>query len=161
MLPPAARRSQPEQQRFEAALKDLFEHRIAFNEVLGFRITSFDPVAPAVRFAMRPELVGHYTYGRLHGGVISAVLDATAGFALMLAVGEKFCAETTEQVMHRFGRMGTVDLRVDYLHPGVGQHFDASAKVTRLGGRIASTQMALSSDDGTLVATGAASYVVS
>jgi uncharacterized protein (TIGR00369 family) len=155
------RRSTVEQERVHAALRDLFEHRISFNEVLGFKIVSFEPQATLVRFDMRPELVGHYVYGRLHGGVISAVLDATAGFALMLALADKHCDEDADQVMMRFARMGTVDLRIDYLRPGLGKHFDASATVIRLGGRIASTQMRLQSDDGKLVATGSGAYVIS
>jgi uncharacterized protein (TIGR00369 family) len=159
--PAAPRRSPQEQKRLETALRELFEHRISFNELLGFTIASFDPEAPVVRFPMRPGFVGHFTYGRLHGGVISAALDATGGFALMLAIGEKYCDEATDQVLHRFGRMGTIDLRIDYLRPGIGRHFDASAKVTRLGGRIASVQMRFDSDNGELVATGAASYVIS
>ena len=57
--------------------------------------------------------------------------------------------------------MGTIDLRVDYLRPGLGEHFVASAEVTRLGGRVGSTQMRLHNDGGTLIATGAAVYVVS
>jgi uncharacterized protein (TIGR00369 family) len=155
------RRSEAEQQRLEAALRDLFEHRISFNAVLGFRVRSFDATAPLVTFAMRPELVGHFVYGRLHGGVISAVLDATGGFALMLAIADKHLEEASEQVLHRFSRMGTIDLRIDYLRPGIGKLFSASAQVTRLGGRIASVQMKLDSDNGTVVATGAASYIVS
>lgn len=158
---PTPRRAPAEQQALEAALRELFEHRISFNEVLGFRVISFDPASPRVRFPMRPELVGHYAYGRLHGGAISAVLDATGAFALMLAIGERHPSETADQVMHRFARMGTIDLRVDFLRPGIGPHFDATADVTRLGGRIGSTQMKLLAEDGTLVATGAASYVVS
>jgi uncharacterized protein (TIGR00369 family) len=155
------RRDSAQQERLHAELRDLFEHRISFNEVLGFKVVSFDPQQTLVRFAMRPELVGHYVYGRLHGGVISAVLDATAGFALMLALAEKHSDEDADQVMLRFGKMGTVDLRIDYLRPGLGKHFNASANVIRLGGRIASTQMRLESDDGKLVATGAGAYVIS
>jgi len=142
-------------------MRELFEHRISFNEVLGFKIVSFDPAAPQVRFDMRRELVGHFLYGRLHGGVTSAVLDTTGGFAIMLAISEKFCDEPAEQVMMRFGKMGTIDLRIDYLRPGVGRHFTATANVTRLGGRIASVQMALTNDENAVVATGAASYIVS
>ena len=76
---------------------------------------------------MRPELVGHYLYGRLHGGVISATLDAMGGLALMVAIGEKHADETTQQVMHRFAKMSTIDLRVDYLRPGIGTSFIATA----------------------------------
>jgi uncharacterized protein (TIGR00369 family) len=52
-------------------------------------------------------------------------------------------------------------LRVDYLRPGIGESFCATALVTRLGGRIASTQMRLENEQGTLIATGAAAYVIS
>ena len=159
--PPAARRSAGEQARLDAALTELFQHRIAFNQTLGLQVESARAPEPRLRFAMRPELVGHYLYGRLHGGVIAATLDVMGSFALMVAIGEKHADETTPQVMHRFARMGTIDLRVEYLHPGVGAAFVASAEVTRLGGRIGSTQMRLINDQGRLIATGAAAYVIS
>ncbi|MNC91705.1 hypothetical protein D3C83_80140 [compost metagenome] len=62
--------------------------------------------------------------------------------------------------MAKFPNMGTIDLRVDYLRPGRGKHFVASAKVVRLGNRIAVTHMELVNDDGELISTGAAAYVV-
>jgi uncharacterized protein (TIGR00369 family) len=83
------------------------------------------------------------------------------GFALMVAIGERHADENTMQVLHRFVRMGTIDLRVDHLRQGIGAHFIATAEVTRLGGRIGSTQMRLVNDAGTLIATGAAAYVIS
>lgn len=150
-----------EQRKFEETLRDVFENRIAFNRILGFVIESFDPREPRVRFDMRPELVGHFLYGRLHGGVTSAVLDAAAGFALMCAIADKHRDETAEQVMHRFTRMGTIDLRIDFLRQGIGERFHAASKITRLGGRIGSTQMSLTNEAGVLIATGAASYVIS
>jgi uncharacterized protein (TIGR00369 family) len=158
--PPAARRSAEEQAQLDAALTDLFERRITFNQVLGLVVESARAPSPRIRFAMRPELVGSAMHGRLHGGVTSAVLDAMGGFALMVAIGERHADENTLQVMHRFTRMGTIDLRVDFLRQGVGAHFVASADVTRLGGRIGSTQMRLVNDQGTLIATGAAAYVI-
>lgn len=157
-LPP---RRPEDQQRLEAALRDVFEERIAFNRILGFTIESFDPAEPRVHFDMRPELVGHFVFGRLHGGVTAAVLDATAGFALMCAIADKHRDEPAEQVMHRFARMGTIDLRIDFLRPGIGARFHAAARITRLGGRIGSTQMTLKNDAGLMIATGSASYVLS
>ena len=159
--PPHPPRTAADQRDFETALRDVFEQRISFNKVLGFRIESFDPLEPRVRFDMRPELVGHYLYGRLHGGVISAVLDATAGFALMCALADKHRDEPAEQIIHRFLRLGTIDLRVDYLRQGIGERFHASARITRLGGRIGSAQMTLVNEAGALIATAAASYVIS
>lgn len=155
------RRSAAEQEKLDAALKELFEQRITFNQTLGLTVVSVAAGTPKMRFAMRPELVGHYLYGRLHGGVIASALDAMGSLALMIAIGEAHGHETTEQVLHRFARMGTIDLRVDYLRPGLGQEFVATAEVTRLGGRIGSTQMRLANEQATLIATAAAAYVIS
>jgi len=153
-------RSAEEQARLDAAFIDLYEHKITFNEVLGLKIASVRPGDVRGLLTMKPELVGHYTYGRLHGGVISAVLDAMGSLALMVGIAERHPHDNTLQVMQRFGRMGTIDLRVDFLRPGLGRHFVATAEPTRLGGRIGSTQMRLVNDEGTLIATAAAAYVV-
>ena len=158
---PPATRSAAEQQQLEAALTDLFEHKITFNQVLGFKVVSLRPGDVRARIEMKPELIGHYGYGRLHGGVISALLDPTGALAIMVAMAERHPGETTEQFMSRFARMATIDLRIDYLRQGLGRHFVASAEVTRLGGRVASSQMRLVNDEGTLIATGAAAYIVS
>jgi len=158
---PQNRRSPAEQARLETMLRDVFERRLRFNEVLGLRVASFSPEAPQLAFDMRPELIGHYLHGRLHGGVIAAVLDTVGGFAVTMAIAEKFCGETSEQVGHRFGRIGTIDLRTDFLHQGIGKSFIATGRITRLGGRIASVQMTLENDSGLLIATGGGAYVVS
>lgn len=158
--PHLPRRGADEQARLDADLTDLIEHRITFNQVLGLKVQQLLPQL-LLRFDMRPDLVGHAHYGRLHGGVISAALDGLGGGAIMVGLGERHPHETAEQVMHRFLRIGTIDLRVDFLRPGLGRHFIASAEVTRLGGRVGSTQMRLHNDDGELIATAAAAYIVS
>jgi uncharacterized protein (TIGR00369 family) len=154
------RRSAAEQARLDAALVELFEQRISFNQVLGLKLDSVRHGDLRASLAMRPELVGHHAYGRLHGGVISATLDVMGGLALMVAIGERHAHESTPQVMHRFLKMATIDLRVDYLRPGLGARFVATGDVTRLGGRLGSTQMRLLDEKGELIATGAAAYVV-
>ena len=158
--PARPRRSADEQARVHAMIVELFEHRISFNALLGLEVVSLEPASPRLRFRMRPELVGHYAYGQLHGGATAAVLDTAGGFALTVAICEKFADEPADVVMGRFARMGTIDLRVDYLRRGLGAWFEAGARVTRLGGRIGSVQTSLHSDDGTLIATGAAAYTV-
>ncbi len=159
--PSTPRRAAAEQRRLDAALTELFERLITFNQTLGLRVLSLGPGGPRLRFEMRPELVGHYQHGRLHGGVISATLDAMAGLAMMVALGEKHAEESAEQVMHRFARLGTIDLRVDYLRPGLGRHFVANAEVLRLGGRVGTAQMRLVNDEDKLIATGSAAYMLS
>ena len=157
----AHRRDAAEQARRDAALKDLFEQRNTFNQVLGLQVESTRLDDVRLSFEMRPELIGHYLHQRLHGGVISATLDAMGGFAVMVAVGERHPSETADQVMHRFMKLGTIDLRVDFLRQGIGKRFTASAEVTRLGGRVGSTQMRLVNEEGTLIATAAAAYMIS
>jgi uncharacterized protein (TIGR00369 family) len=154
-------RSKSEQLALGDALLKMFDQSITFNQVLGLKVLSLDGENVVTRFSMTPSLVGHYHYGRLHGGVISSVLDSTGGLGVMAAIGEKFKGETAEQVMLRFNRIGTIDLRVDFLRQGLGEYFDTTVKVIRLGGRIASAQMTLTNNLGELIATGAGSYVVS
>jgi uncharacterized protein (TIGR00369 family) len=162
MTPPAApRRSAEEQARFEAGLKEMFERSITFNQVLGLEVLSAKPGDVRGAFEMRPQFVGHFAYGRLHGGVTSSVLDAIGGLALMVAIAERHPADTASQAMARFARLGTIDLRIDFLRQGLGRRFIASAEVTRLGGRVGSVQMRLVNDELEVIATGAASYIVS
>lgn len=154
-------RSAAEQARLESAIRQVFEERIRFNRVLGLQVVSLDPAAPSLRLQMRPELAGHEASGRLHGGVTSAVLDTMGGLAAALSIGHKHADESADQILQRFGRLGTIDLRIDFLRQGLGDWFVAKGTVTRLGGRIASTQMSLENDQGLLIATGAAAYTVS
>lgn len=144
------------QSEYHALVSKIIAERVPFNKLLGLEVASADPARPQLRFAMRPELIGNARRGILHGGVISAVLDVTAGFAIMLALGrEPAAGEKLE-----FPNIGTIDLRVDYLRPGRGAHFVATGRVVRLGNRIAVTHMELHNDAGELIATGGAAYVV-
>ncbi len=153
-------RSAAEQARVDATLIDLFERAITFNQTLGLKITAVQPHDVRATFDMRPGLIGHYAHQRLHGGVISATLDHVGGLAVVVAIAARHAQDNAQQVLQRFARLGTIDLRVDYLRPGLGKQFTVTAEVTRLGGRIASTQMRLVNDEGTLIATGAAAYTV-
>jgi len=146
---------------FVAGLKQIFEQRIAFNEVLGLRIDALAGDGVAGHILMRPELVGHYQHQRLHGGVISAGLDAMGGLAVMAAIGARHLDEAPQQRLHRFGKLGTIDLRIDYLRPAIGARFELRASVLRLGSRVASTRMEFLGSDGKLLASGAAAYIVS
>lgn len=146
---------------FIEGVRDIFERKIVFNTVLGLKITAIEPHEVRARIDMRNELVGHYAYNRIHGGVISAGLDAMGGLATMAAIGARHMDETPEQRLHRFAKLGTIDLRIDYLRPGIGDHFELRAEVLRLGSRVASTRMGFYDPDGKLLSTGAGAYIVS
>ncbi len=146
---------------FIAGLKLIFEEKIVFNRVLGLKITSVTPERVTARIDMRNELVGHYDHNRLHGGVISAGLDAMGGLAVMAAIGARHMDEPPLKRLERFGKLGTIDLRIDYLRPGIGASFELRAEVMRLGSRVASTRMEFFGADGKLLSTGAGAYIVS
>lgn len=139
----------------QALMRKVMEEHIAFNKHLGLKVESFDMEAPKLRFDMRPELVGNPARQILHGGVISATLDVAGGFAIMLSLAADMTGIPTT-----FPNMGTIDLRVDYLRPGRGKYFVATARIVRKGKRIAVTHMELHNDEGELIATGGAAYVV-
>lgn len=146
---------------FVAGLAKIFEELIVFNQVLGLKITSIKSSQVRARLNMKPNLVGHYAYNRIHGGVISASLDALGGAAVMAAIGARHMDESPTQRLQRFAKLGTIDLRVDYLRPGIGEWFELRAEVMRLGSRVASTRMEFLGADGKLLSTGSAAYIVS
>jgi uncharacterized protein (TIGR00369 family) len=146
---------------FVAGLKSIFEDKIVFNTVLGLKITSLKPERVVGRIDMKPELVGHYAYNRIHGGVVSAGLDAMAGLAVMAAIGARHMDEAPLQRLQRFSKLGTIDLRIDYLRPAISEHFELRAEVLRLGSRVASTRMEMVDAEGKLLSTGAGAYIVS
>jgi acyl-coenzyme A thioesterase PaaI-like protein len=83
------------------------------------------------------------------------------GLAVMAAIGARHMDEPVPQRLQRFAKLGTIDLRVDYLRPGIGEGFRLEAEVLRLGSRVASTRMGFLALDGKLLATGAGVYIVS
>ena len=149
------------EEEFVTGLKKVYEEMIVFNQVLGLKITSLKPTQVRARMDMKHELIGHYSHNRIHGGAISAGLDAIGSLAVMAAIGARHMDETPTQRLHRFGKLGTIDLRVDYLRPGIGAYFELRAEVMRLGSRVASTRMEFLGADGKLLSTGSAAYIVS
>jgi uncharacterized protein (TIGR00369 family) len=149
------------EEEFVAGLRSIFEDRIVFNSVLGLKIVELRPERVVGRIAMRPELVGHYSFNRLHGGVASAGLDAMGGLAVMAAIGARHMDELPAQRLQRFGKLGTIDLRIDYLRPAIGESFELRAEVLRLGSRVASTRMEFLGADGKLLSSGAGAYIIS
>jgi uncharacterized protein (TIGR00369 family) len=145
---------------FVAALKDVFEERIFFNRMLGLKIDTIGAEGVTGHIDMRPELLGHFLHQRLHGGVISAGLDALGGLAVLAAIGARHMDEPPAQRALRFAKLGTIDLRIDYLRPGIGTRFELRAQVMRLGSRVASTRMEFLGADGKLFSTGSAAYIM-
>ena len=147
--------------RLLKAVHDIFQDRIPFNKVLGLEVVSLDHDRPEFRFEMRPDLVGNFARGILHGGVISAVLDTTGGMVAFLSLQQKLKDRPMAERIERFARIGTIDLRVDYLRPGVGKFFLCQGFPLRTGNKVAVARMELVNDTGDLISVGTAAYTVS
>jgi len=78
-----------------------------------------------------------------------------------MGIQQRMSGETMEAKLARFERFGTIDLRVDYLRPGVGKFFVATAYPLRTGNKVAVTRIELNNDENDLIAVGTGSYVVS
>lgn len=151
----------PFEPEFVDLIRTMFEESVVFNRVLGLKLTAFAPERAQGRIEMREDLIGHFVHRRLHGGVISATLDAMGGFAVMLGISARHLDEAPSARLTRFSKLGTIDLRVDYVRPATGPFFVATASTIRLGSRVATTRMELHDSEERLVSAGTAAYIVS
>jgi uncharacterized protein (TIGR00369 family) len=128
-------------------IKQLLEELIPFNKLLGMEVVHVGEGEVRMRLPFKDAFIGDITKPAMHGGVISALLDAAGGGAVFTQVGPG-------------DRLSTIDLLVDYLRPCPPAALMAHAKVVRIGGRVALVQLACSpeAEPEKLVASGRAAY---
>ncbi len=80
---------------------------------------------------------------QFHGGPIAAFIDTVGDYAIGILVG---------------GGVPTINLRIDYLKPAVGDHLRATAKVRRRGRSVAVIDVDVFDAKGALVAIGRGTY---
>lgn len=99
-----------------------FVHHVPHNRALGMEVLEVGKGVARFRLPWAAHLVGNPDLGVLHGGAITALLDATCGAAVFASLTE-------------LQPIATLDLRIDYLKPAE-PHEDVVArahcyKVTR------------------------------
>ena len=141
-------------------VSDFMNDRVPFQRMLGFEITEFTPERGEVRFKWREDLMGNVPQRILHGGVTSTALDTAGGLVAIAGMIARLDNPSEAQLMERLTRCGTIDLRVDYLRPGRGDEFIASATIIRSGNKVAVARMELHNHDGTHIAFGTGTYLV-
>ena len=141
-------------------IKTIFEESVPFNKFLNIKVIGLESGHPQLRLDMREQYVGNYIRGNLHGGVISCLLDIVGGIVAFVDVCHRREMYTRKLRSEQFAKMGTIDIRVDYLRPGYGQQFVASGFVLRTGNKVAVTRMELHNEEDTLVAVGTGAYVI-
>lgn len=154
MSKPVFQLSEEQRQGVEA-----FFQRIPFNQVLGIRIDELSGDRVVMSLPMKPELIGNYVQGILHGGVIATLLDVTGGAMALIGAMDRHQHLSTHERMSKLAKLGTIDLRVDYLRPGRGQRFTACASLLRSGNKVAVVRSELFNEEGLLVAVGTGTYL--
>ncbi len=136
----------------------LFESKPSFGRFLEHTVESPDFDTPVLGFTMRDDYVGNLVYRTLHGGVIASMLDDVGGHAIWLKAIEQSKGQPLEKRIKRVAKIGSIDLRVDYLQPGKGERFKATASILRMGNKVAVTRMALLNEEEELIAVGTGAY---
>jgi uncharacterized protein (TIGR00369 family) len=77
---------------------------VPYNAALGLSAEEAAPEGCTMLLPYREDLIGNPETGVLHGGAITALLDAACGLSVMLRMGVP-------------SRVATLDLRIDYLKP--------------------------------------------
>ena len=142
-----------------AALKlvgEIFVYHMPFNRALGLELERYEKEFAQLSFNNQPMMVGNWAQSILHGGVIASALDVAAG---LVCVGSTLTRHDTineEELRQRLSRMGTIDLRVDYLRPG----FTATSSLLRAGNKVAVARVELHNEEQVYIASATATYMV-
>ncbi|MFI0488795.1 MAG: thioesterase family protein [Yersinia sp. (in: enterobacteria)] len=139
---------------------EMFVYHMPFNRELGLKLTRFEQDYAEITFDYNEKLVGNTAQQILHGGVIAAVLDVAAG---LVCVGNSLVRHEPliqEQLQMKLAKMGTIDLRVDYLRPGHGKHFIANSSILRSGNKVSVARVELHNENQVHIASATATYLV-
>lgn len=141
-------------------LTTMWNEQQPFTKMLGMQVTKFDANEAEVRFTWQEHLVGNHIQKILHGGVTATVLDLVGGVVAAARIVEDMETLTETAIFEKLSKLGTIDMRTDYLIPGRGEEFIATAKIIRSGSKIAVTRMELHNELGKQIAFGTGTYMV-
>ena len=133
---------------------------LPFNRLLGLNVEFLEIDRAGFSFSMKNELIGNTVHGILHGGVISTVLDTTGGMTATGSALARMRNHSKDEIIKWIARVGTIDMRVDYLRPGRGSQFHSTGTVMRTGRKVAVTRMELKNQENKLIAVGTGTYIV-
>jgi uncharacterized protein (TIGR00369 family) len=116
-----------------------------FNAWLGLQITNIGTEFVSFRVPPRPEFMGTKRLGRMHGGVLTALIDAAAGYTLMARVGVSITS---------------VDVRVDFHQGAEVETLFIEGAVIRLGRKLACVDVRILSAANALIASGRGTFYI-
>ncbi len=141
-------------------LTESYNFKMPFNRLLGVEVREISLEKGVIAIHSREELYGNYIQKILHGGVISSIIDLTGGISAQAHALSKMHGLTIGEMLKRFSKMSTLNLRVDYLRPGAGENFVCISKTVRAGNKVAVVQMEMIDNDHNKIAIGTGSYLI-
>jgi uncharacterized protein (TIGR00369 family) len=114
-----------------------------FNQWLNFTVVKAGDDGVEIKAAWREEWVvnpeGRYT----HGGILAAIVDVAADYAIAAKLGRP---------------VPTIDLRLDYHKAAMPGDITAKGRIVRLGIQYSTAEAYLYDSEGALVASGRGTY---
>ena len=147
-------------QKMLARLAEVFSHQVPFHKVIGFKFDELTVDGCRLSFKNKPELIGNFVQKILHGGVTATALDVVGGAMAAVGMMEKYPDADELELGKKLVRIGTIDLRIDYVRPGKGESFYAKARLLRSGSKVAVVRMELHDEKDTLIALGTGTYIM-
>ena len=117
--------------------------RAPFHQWLGLAVVDVTDDSIEIRAKWREEWVVNTERGYTHGGVIAALIDLAADWAMVKQTGRG---------------VPTIDLRVDYHRPTIRSDLVAHGKVVRAGGQFSTAEARIFDVEGKLIASGRGTY---
>lgn len=126
-----------------------FERAVPHNRALGLRVVSVDDARSHFVLPYAEHLVGNPETGVLHGGAISAAMDAACGAAVF-------------QALRKPTFIATLDLRIDYLKPATpGRDVNVHAHCYKVTRSVAFVRgVAFHADESDPIASGTGSFML-
>ena len=137
-----------------------FSDHMPFGELVGLKINQLGSGGVEIRVPWKDQLMGNSFHKILHGGVTATMLDTVGGLTAILYALDILPEHEMEAFKGKLRNLGTIDMRVDYLRPGKGEEFIATAEVIRKGNKVAVCRMELHNEKGTHIAFGTGTYMV-
>ena len=114
-----------------------------FNRWLDFTVLASDEAGIEVKAAWREDWVVNPDRRYTHGGILSAIIDVAADYAIAAKLGRP---------------VPTIDLRVDFHKAAMPGDLTAKARVVRMGSQYSTAEASIYDQEGSLVASGRGTY---
>jgi uncharacterized protein (TIGR00369 family) len=117
--------------------------RAPFHQWLGLTVLAVTDDSIEIKATWREEWVVNPERRYTHGGILAALIDLAADFAMVKQTGRG---------------VPTIDMRVDYHRAAMPGDLIARGKVVRFGSQFSTAEAELIDKDGKLVASGRGTY---